>query len=48
MKVQRSISPNPPLAAAHSNLGTVLYQQGQFEDAILEYKRAISFDPEMA
>jgi len=36
---------NPNLAFAHYNLGAVLDEMGEYDDAIIEYKLALTIDP---
>ena len=39
---------NARFSAAHSNLGSVLKEQGKIEQAIAHYQQAISIDPMFA
>jgi len=41
----RSIAINDKYADAHSNLGLVLFQEGNLEEAIVHFKKAISLEP---
>ncbi len=45
---RRALAENPLLAAAHVNLGNLLYQQSENEQAITCYREAISIDPNIA
>ena len=38
----------PDFAAAHSNLASVLQQQGKLQDSIMHYKEAIRISPTFA
>jgi len=44
---RRSISINPNLAAAHYNLGKLLYGMNRFAEAEKEYHEAISINPDI-
>lgn len=44
----RALALEPSLAAAHTNLGNVLYAQGERERARIAYETALDHDPEQA
>ena len=39
---------NSDYAEAHSNLGIALSEQGQFEEAIRQYLKALQIDPDLS
>ena len=45
---QQAIARNPDDAVAHNHLGILQRRQGRFEDALLEYQRAIEIDSKYA
>jgi Flp pilus assembly protein TadD len=45
---QQAIARNPDDAVAHNHLGIIQRQQGRFQDALLEYQRAIEIDSRYA
>jgi Flp pilus assembly protein TadD len=45
---QQAIARNPDDAVAHNHLGILQRRQGRFEDALLEYQRAIEIDSRYA
>jgi Flp pilus assembly protein TadD len=45
---QQAIARNPDDAVAHNHLGIIQRQQGRFQDALLEYRRAIEIDSRYA
>jgi len=42
----RALSQEPSLAAAHTNLGNVLYERGERERARIAYETALDYDPD--
>jgi tetratricopeptide (TPR) repeat protein/tRNA A-37 threonylcarbamoyl transferase component Bud32 len=42
---RRANAPDPMDAAAHSNLGITLFEQGKPDEAIAEFRRAVALDP---
>ncbi|MGC2048361.1 MAG: tetratricopeptide repeat protein, partial [Gallionella sp.] len=46
--LRRSVELNPIDAMAHSNLGNVLKDLGQFDDAVASYRRALKLKPDLA
>ncbi len=42
----RALSQEPSLAAAHTNLGNVLYERGERERARMAYEAALDYDPD--
>ncbi|MBS0266222.1 MAG: tetratricopeptide repeat protein [Planctomycetes bacterium] len=47
-ELQRALSVNPNLAAAHSNLGIAWQRAGQLDNAIRAYRQALTLQPSLA
>ncbi|HIO48233.1 TPA: tetratricopeptide repeat protein [Candidatus Poribacteria bacterium] len=44
--IERPINADPKHAGAYLNLGTIYYNQGKFNHAIMSYKQAILINPD--